>query len=152
MMFQEHQTALIAVAEAGVYLPAHEELLFQPNGHAHGEQLEPGRPMSDVRRQEPIELQDRLFIKDHQIEIVCADPAFCEAVLDRFGWEARVVLLPSESFFLRGCYDVTIAHQTRCAIVIVSREAENVHRTTAPAPFVGSVVPRLCQPGCPDPT
>src|SRR5207249_744021 len=56
--------------------------------------------------------------------------AFLEAVSDRLLRESRVVLLPSEPLLLSGRNDLTVSEETRRAVVVESRDPQDVHHVS----------------------
>ena len=64
-----------------------------------------------------VELQERLIIEDHMIELV--EPRFrlIQAVGYRMMWEGRVMFLAGEALLLGGRNDASVLNQGRCTVV-----------------------------------
>ena len=73
-----------------------------------------------------IERQQRVVIEHHRIELCGLDEAFAETVVDGTLRKARVVLFARKALLLRGSYDLAVADQGRCGIVVKRRDPEHV--------------------------
>src|SRR5690606_12310938 len=87
---------------------------------------EPAGRQTEVCLQDPLELEQRLVVEAHVVEILDPDPPFPQAVLDRPRRERRVPLLAGEALLLRRRHDLAITHQARGAVMIERRDPETV--------------------------
>ena len=68
------------------------------------------RSNREKRRKNPFELHERFVVKNNAVDMVDGYAAFVEAIGDGGRWEACVVLLPRETFFLGGGDYIAVAH------------------------------------------
>ena len=61
------------------------------------------------------------------------DPLHGETPVDRMQWKTRVVLAPREPFLLDSTHGHAVDDECGSRIVIVRRDAEDLHVSTAPA-------------------
>ena len=123
----EDVLALVRAREPLVELARHEELLLEPEGQAHQEQLEARRRVRDVGLEDAVELEERLVVEGDEVEVRSLDAGLLEAVVDRVLGERVVVLLARETLFLRGRDDPAVLHQAGRAVVVERRDAQDVH-------------------------
>ena len=99
----------------------------QPDRHCGTERTETPGGKSKVGFQQPFEFQKGFVVEHHLIDITPVQTTRVQAVGNRLFWKGGIVLFACESFFLRGCHDVTVAHE-RCGAVVIKRgDAEGVH-------------------------
>ncbi len=150
----EHVAALVVARETPIQLARGVELLLQPQGQSHQEELEAARRVGDVGLEDAVELEERLVVEGDQVELAGGDPAFLQAVVDGVLREVEVVLLAREALFLGGRDDAPVLDEAGGAVVVESGDSENVHlfralpcsacrsrntvRPAAPAPLVGT--------------
>src|SRR6266536_1447818 len=103
------------------------ELLREPCLHRAQEHPPRARKAVHLREEEPLELQQRLFVEDGVIESFWRDPSFLQTICDRVHREAAVVLAPREALLLRRGDDLAIADQTRGGVVVETRDPKDVH-------------------------
>ena len=78
-----------------------------------------------VRLEQSFELQERLVIEGHSVQIAVLQPRLLQGIPGRVNRKPSVVTLPAESLLLRGGDDIAVDQERRRTIVIVSRDAEN---------------------------
>jgi hypothetical protein len=88
----------------------------------------PARREREVGLEQPLELEERLVVERDEVHILELDARLREAVVERVAREARVMLLPRETFLLRGRDDLAVAHDGRCGVVIERGDADDVHQ------------------------
>src|ERR1039458_3805339 len=104
-----------------------EQLLSDPDRNCHGERTITLRRECYIGLKQPLELQERLFVEHYIVDLVQSDTAFREAVADCMHWEARVLLLARETFFLRRRHDTAVEKKRGSAVVVKGGDAENSH-------------------------
>lgn len=132
MMFAEHQPLLpVALAERALELGEQqgflEQLFLEPQRHCRSKAAEPARSEGEIGLDQPLELEERLFVEDDAVELRGRDARFAQAISDCVGREAGVVLAPREALLLRGRDDPAVLDKAGGAVVIPGRYAEDVH-------------------------
>jgi len=92
--------------------------------------LESARRESDGRLDQTLEFEKRLFVEDDIVDIGQSDTALGEAIGNGVRRIGRVMAATREAFLLRRSYDSTIGDESRRAIVIEGRNAEDLHVKT----------------------
>jgi hypothetical protein len=128
VVLEEDVAAAVAAAQATIDLARRVQLLLEPVGKAHQEHLEAGRPVGEVGLEQAVELEQRLVVERHQIEIGGAQSALAQAVLHGARGESGVVLLAGEPLLLGGGHELAVHQETRRAIVIERGYSQHVHR------------------------
>src|SRR5262245_49812892 len=77
----------------------HQEFFAKPQWHGHQERPQTLWGARDVGFQQAIKLDEWLFVKADEIELVHGDAGFTQAILNRSRWKPRIVLLSGEPFF-----------------------------------------------------
>src|ERR1041384_6902937 len=126
MMFRKKNFAFAVELAPNQFF--HPNSFPNPERNRHEKTFQTGRRVSEITVQDPIELQKRLLVERDVIKIADVDAAFAQAIIDRAFWKIGVVFFARESFLLRGGDDFSIANETSRAVVIKSRDAENIHR------------------------
>jgi len=127
VVFREDVSTAILASQGLVHDPRQEQLLPHPQRHAHQEELESTRRVRDVGLQQPLELQERLVVERHVVDLLGGDARLAQAVFDRMRRESMVVLLACEAFLLRRGDDHAVANQRGGAIVIEGGDPQDVH-------------------------
>ena len=70
--------------------------------------------------------EQRFVVKSDAVQIFNAYTRFAQAVCDRMVRKLGIVLSSREALFLRGGDNSSIANQTRSAVVIECRNAEDI--------------------------
>src|SRR5262249_47577773 len=73
---------------------------------------------------------NQLIAKDDAFEVRGRDLSFAKTIANRMELESRVVFAPGKALFLSGCYNLSVAQQTRSAVVIASGYTENIHKVS----------------------
>jgi len=76
VVLQENISATVLVLEAAVDFAGQVEFLSKPKRHGGPERPEPLRGKGQVRLQQSVELQQRLVVESHEVELLRADPPF----------------------------------------------------------------------------
>src|SRR5437660_625526 len=92
------------------------------------------RKRAQRARQDPLELQHAALVEHDGIEIGWVELRVLEAPLDRAEWKTGIILPTREALFLYGAYRHPIDDECGCRIVIVGRDAEDLHVSTDCAP------------------
>ena len=87
---------------------------------------ERGKARSAVKT-DALELQHRLLVEHHRVEVVRLEPGLAEAPLDGRQREAGVVLPPREPLLLDGDDRQSVDDQGRRGVVVVRGDAEDRH-------------------------
>src|SRR5205807_42428 len=95
-----------------------EQFLFQPNRHGSDKADETARRESQVGLQEALEFDERLFVEGDEVELLGAQAGFLEAIRNCGVGKSGVVFPPAETLLLDGGHNLSIHHQSSCAIVI----------------------------------
>ena len=103
--------------------------VVQPQRHGAHETPERARPGSDMPGQHAGELKKRLFVKNHAVQVVRRDVSRLQAVVYSGQREIGRVLPAREALFLRRRGYFSALHQAGGRIMIVGRNAENVHQS-----------------------
>ncbi len=111
VMFAEQDLAGVALEMAGD-LVRQPQLAAKPQRHRHDVGAQAARRGSDVGLQQPLELQQRLFIKTDEIELPGGNASLAQAIRHRVRGKRRIVLLAGEALFLRRGHDASILDQT----------------------------------------
>jgi hypothetical protein len=95
------------------------QLLPNPQRQRHGEAAVTARRKREIRLQQPLELQERLLVEDHVIDVGCPEARVLQAEPDSLRREARIVAPPGESLLLRGGHDATVDDERGGTVVVV---------------------------------
>jgi hypothetical protein len=120
---------LVGLAERAEFLLQQilqQQLLLQPDRHRRQERAQSPRRIGQIGLQQSLELDQRLVVEDHMIQVRQRDAASVQTVADRIGRKARVVLLAREAFLLRGSQDLAVAHQAGGTVVVVCGDTEDM--------------------------
>ena len=106
------------------------QLLFDPDRDGLPKGLYSHRGISKVCFQKPLKFYKGLIIEGDIIQILAFDVSIHKAVLNSIGGKIEIMLLASEALLLTSCYDLSISDKTSSAVVIKSRDSEDIHRQT----------------------
>ena len=104
---------------------AHVELVPEPYRHRLREAQESARREGQVGLDQPVELHERLVVEGEVVEPLRREPRLGQAIRDRSGRKARVVLSPREPLFLRRGDGFAVDHERRRTVVIERRDTED---------------------------
>src|SRR5688500_18782431 len=104
-----------------------EELVFHPDRQRLAEGREPARREGEVGLEQPLELQKRLIVEGDVVELRGREPGDLQAGLDGVVRKVGVVLLAREALLLRRRHHLAVDDQRRSAVMVVSRDAEDLH-------------------------
>src|SRR5262245_35568321 len=117
-MLGEYESLFVLTLEPAIELPLHEQLLAEPARHRLHEGRESRGREGQVCLEHSLELEERLVIEADVVHLLRLEPRPAQAKVDCTRGETRVVLLPRESFLLRGSDDLAVDDQSRGAVVI----------------------------------
>ena len=117
----------IVAAKPLIDLPRDVEFPLQPLRHRLHEGGKAAGGEGQGRLQEPLELDQRLLVKDDGVEFGRRDAGLREAPLGRPRREGLVVLLPREPLLLGRGHDRPVANDRGGAVMEERRNAEDVH-------------------------
>ena len=123
VVVEKNDSLLVAVFQGAAYFLGQVQLRFQPHRHGGEKRPDSGRRIGQIRLDQAVELQQRLVIKCHVIQPVCAQLPLLQAEFDRALWKMRIMLDAGESLLLGRGNNPAIDHQRRRTVVIVSRNA-----------------------------
>ena len=123
MLSKEHGDFALQLFLNNVRYP---QLLFDPHYHALPEQADPQRCSGQMGFQQAFKGEQRFVVKSDAVQIFNAYTRFAQAVCDRMVRKLGIVLSSREALFLRGGDNSSIANQTRSAVVIECRNAEDI--------------------------
>src|SRR5690606_8045743 len=106
-----------AVAEGGADHPRQVELPLGPFRERIPEHGESGRCVAGERVEKPLELDERLLVEHHHVEILCSDAGRRQAVLDGTGRKVGILLLPGEALLMGRGHDRSVTEQSRGGVV-----------------------------------
>src|SRR5207302_10671923 len=86
------------------------------------------REAAQGHRQDAVELEHRLFVEDHRVELSRLEAGALQAPLDRREREGGVVLAPREPLLLDGADRNSVDHQRGRRVVVVRRDAQDAHQ------------------------
>jgi hypothetical protein len=99
------------------------ELLLDPERTGHEERAEAPRGGGEVGLQNPLELEQRLVVEPHELQLAWLDARRAQTILHRARGERRVALLAGEPLLLRRGEDLPVAEQAGGAVVIEGGDA-----------------------------
>ena len=102
------------------------QLLFQPHRHGRHKGAEPARRKRQIGLQQPLKFDQRLLIKHDCAEVRQSDAPLAQTVANRLGGKPRIVLLARKPLFLGRRQDLPVSDQAGRAIVIESRDAQDI--------------------------
>src|SRR5207248_1218977 len=108
--------------------PLDPELAAQRVLHGAGKAAPGAGEAAQGHGQDAIELQHRLFVEDHRVELLGFEVLLLEAPLDRGEGKRGVVLAAREPLLLDGADRHAVDQQRRRGIVVVRRDAEDAHQ------------------------
>ncbi len=108
---------------------AYPELLLHPGQHGLAEDLHAAREGREGREQQALELDEGLLVEHHVVDLLDRDARLAQAEGDGLLGVARVVLAAGEALLLGRRDDHAVLDQRRRAVVVVEREAEDVHQS-----------------------
>jgi len=116
------------------------------------ERLETFREEPARNAENSVQLKVRLLIKPDVVNLVKVDGGVSQAPPDRIYRKRCVMLYPRESLFLCSRHNLSVPEQARRGVVVVSRNAENVHvrkrlSIWMVCPWVANMSPRDRQTG-----
>src|SRR5215510_13947555 len=103
------------------------QLLAQPERDGHGERLIAARRKPNVGLQQPLELEKRLLVEHHIVEVIEPAALFLQAIRDGMRGEARILLLAGKALLLRGRHDTAVDEQRSGTVMIERRNTEDAH-------------------------
>ena len=112
-----------------------EQLVLDPHRKRLPERGESPWSECKIGLQQTLELQERLVIEGHEIDLVGTQPRVFQAEHRCVRRKLRVVLVPRESLLLCGRDDFAVDHQCGCCVVIVGGNAQDPHRARTPRPL-----------------
>jgi len=118
-MLDKNIAALISVIEGLVHFAGQVQLLPQPDRHTLEKLPESPGGVANIGFQQTFEFQQRLFIKDHVIDIANRNTAPFQTGCDGAGRKPLVVFFAGKPFFLRGGNNFTVADQRSRTVVII---------------------------------
>ena len=121
----EGDALAIGAPEPATDLPGQVELLFEPLRHRVHERPEAARRVGQVGLEQPLELQERLVVEPHVVEVRRIDARLGETAGDGVGREPGVVLRAGEAFLLRRRDDTAIDEECRRRVVIKRGDAQD---------------------------
>ncbi len=113
--------------EALLELLGHPQLLPEPDRHGLGERRERAREGGQVGEEDPLELDERLVVEDHIVEIAHADAPLLEAIPDGALGDRRIVALSREALFVGGGHQPAVLHEGCRGVVVEAGDAQDVH-------------------------
>ena len=119
VVFRENNFAIAAEFTPDQLL--HPDPFPDPERDGHEKTFQAERRIREITVQNAVELEERLFVERHKVEVADFEAAFSQAVLDCILRETGVVFLAREPFLLGGGDDFSVAHEAGCAVVIKSR-------------------------------
>jgi hypothetical protein len=108
-----------------------EQLVLHPQRQRLAERGEAARREGEIGLEQPLELEERLVVESHAVELPGPHAGDLQAGADGVVREGRVVLAPRKALLLRGGRDPAVDHQRGRAVVVVGRDAEDLHFRTA---------------------
>src|SRR5688500_7427457 len=115
-------------AQSVTNLLFHVQLVFDPEWRRLQERHEPARCDSYIRFENPLELEQWLVVEPYICEVAGGDAGRLEAVRDCRLREAGIALFAGKPLLLGGRDDFTVPQQAGGAIVIESRNPQDVRR------------------------
>ena len=109
------------------------EFVEQPVDHCLAEDTPASRDGLEGGEQNALEFDEGLFVEDEIVEVTGVDASGLETKSDGVGGKAAVVLEAAEALLLGGGDELTVAYQCRCRVVVIARDAEDVHATALPS-------------------
>ena len=103
------------------------QLLFQPNGHGHGERAVAARRKAQIGLKQALKLQEGLVVECDVIDCVKRDACLTQTVINRPVRKAGIMLFAREAFFLSGGHDFAVADQRCRAVVVEGGDAKKIH-------------------------
>src|SRR5580765_1913573 len=125
---RDEQNAIVGDADAIPYAVLHPELVEQPRGHRLSEDRARAGRRGKHRRQDALELDERLFEEDHAIEIPAAQASFTETEANGAIGKVEIVLDAREALLFGGRNEQAVAHERSGGVVEVTGDAEDVHQ------------------------
>jgi hypothetical protein len=128
VVLAEQKISVPAAADGLEFLPQQvlEEKLFpQPQGNRHAEGAEPPRREGEIGLDQSLELEERLVVEHHMVDVPQGGPPLLEAIADRVPRKPRIVLLAGEALLLGGCDNATVLDQRGRAVVVEGRDPED---------------------------
>jgi len=111
-MLGEHKARRVEVRIDLAHLPKQhvllEQLFAEPERHRFHERRKPARRESKIGFQKPFELEERLVVKHHIVDIAQLDAGRFQAIADGLMGEALVELLTREALLMGGSDDVAV--------------------------------------------
>ena len=132
-MFGEDVGILVAMIQPPVQFSGGVEFLFEPERQSLEEKSEAVGRVGYIRLEQSVELEERLVVKSHIIQVLRLDSSFTQTVVQSMFWEAMIMFLPGETLFLRSGNELPVADQTGRAVMIEGGDAQDFH---FPIPFL----------------
>src|SRR5271157_4828926 len=101
VVFRKDVPLGVPVAESGAHLAWQPEFLMDPKWHRHEERAEPSWRDRKVGFEQPLELEERLLVEGHVVNVLRLQTAFRKAVVNGMAREPVVVLHAREALLLR---------------------------------------------------
>ena len=145
------QEIALVPTEGAPDVPIRKELFLDPQRPRHAERGETARRDAQVGLKDPLELEERLVIEPHALQIRGLNAGGAETVGHGLRRERRVPLLARETLLLSRGDDLAILQQAGGAVMIEGRETEDVawrHGYRAPPTPAAATAPcRTVPPG-----
>jgi hypothetical protein len=100
------------------------ELLAHPQRHREAERRKTPWRKREIRLEQPLELDERLLVKHDLVDVAQRSTCVLQAIADRFGRKALVMLLTREALLLSGSEDRPILDQRSRTVVVERRDSE----------------------------
>ena len=121
----EGDALAIGAPESAPDLPGQVQLLREPLRHCVHERPEAARRVGQVGLEQALELQERLVVEPHIVEVRRLDARLGETAGDGVGREPGIVLRAREALLLRRRDDTAIDEECRRRVVIERGDAED---------------------------
>jgi len=99
-------------------------------GIAATNERKPVRRITQISLQQPLELDQRLVVKNDVIDVPQRDARFLKTIADSLARKPRIVLLARKALLLDTRHEFTIAHHAGSAVMVVPGDAEDLHAST----------------------
>ena len=103
-----------------------QQFLLKPHRQRRHERAQAPRREGKIGFQQALEFEQRLVVEDDPIDVLHSKAALLQAEIHRAGGKGSVVLLAREPLLLGGSAQASVRNQSRGAVVIIGRDAQNV--------------------------
>lgn len=104
----------------------HPKLIPEPVDHRFAENFVTPRESLKNGEEDALEFQERLFVEDNIIKVVCRDPCFLKAKLSRKTRKSEVVLYAAEALLFCSRHQSAVFQKRRCRIVVETTDSEDI--------------------------